>query len=106
MPDQLFPIGRITASTTTLERIERAGWDPMELILRHAAGDFGDAGEEHTEINEETIRGKVGTILSVHSLPDGAVIWVTTSLEPTGEAHTWMMCPASIESAMVINTEH
>ncbi|MBB4635632.1 hypothetical protein [Longimicrobium terrae] len=94
MPYQLFPLGVVTATPAALDQLERAGRDPMEFILRHAAGDHGEVGEDSVQINRVTIRVKVGTILSAYPLPDGETIWVSTSLQQTGEAHTCVMCPS------------
>lgn len=94
MPGQLFSIGIVTATPAAIEELERAGVDPLELVARHASGDYGRALEDSGQINHETVREKVGTILSVYQVADGIDIWVATSLQETGEVHTCVLCPS------------
>lgn len=94
MPDQLFPTGVLTATPAALARLERAGVDILVLVGRHAAGDYGSVMPDSVRINQETIREKVGSILSIYPLEEGNEIWVATSLQETGEAHTCLLCPS------------
>lgn len=93
MPLQLFSIGIVTGTRAALERLEIAGQNPAELVHRHATGEFGDVDWDSVGANFETIRRRVGTILSIYGLLDGEVIWVATSLQENGEAHTCVMLP-------------
>jgi hypothetical protein len=94
MARQRFPIGFITATPAAFEQLEQANVDPFALIARHASGDYGSALEEGVQINEETIRDKAGTVLSIYEIADGTEVWVATSLVETGGAHTYVLCPS------------
>jgi hypothetical protein len=88
-----FSIGIVTITPAAFDVLDEADMDPLELVARHASGDYGRAAEDSVQANEETIREKVGTILSVYQVTDGIEVWVATSLQETGEAHTCVMCP-------------
>lgn len=90
----LFPAGVLTATPAALTRLHRAGVDPVALVDRHVSGDYGSAAEDSVRINQETIREKIGTILSVYTLGDKGEIWVATSLYENGHANTCVLCPA------------
>lgn len=94
MAGQHFSIGIVTATPAAVAELERTGVHPLELVARHASCDYGIAAEDSVQANEETIREKIGTILSVYQVADGLEIWVSTSLQQTGEAHTCVMCPS------------
>jgi hypothetical protein len=93
MAGQLFPIGVLTATPAALAELERAGVDILVLVARHSGGDYGIAMEDGVRINQETIQEKVGTILSIYPLTNEDEIWVATSLQEAGEAHTCVLCP-------------
>lgn len=94
MPVQLFPVGVVTATPAALDQLHRAGVDPVDLVHRHASGDYGTVAEDSARINEETIRERIGTILSVYPLGEEDKIWVSTSLHEDGDAHTCVLCPS------------
>ena len=53
-----FPLGQVTATLAAFEAMQWQGICPMELIRRHASGDWGevmnDRGRERNNINSKT----------------------------------------------------
>lgn len=94
MSIHLFPVGVVTATPAARAKLGAAGVDPVHLVDRHASGDFGSAEADSVRINQETIREKIGTILSIYPLGEEATIWVGTSLYENGDAHTCVLCPS------------
>jgi hypothetical protein len=92
-----FSLGRVVATPGALAALEKVGLGPIDLIARHASGDFGDAlCEEDKEANYEALRN--GTrLLSAYYLPDRTKVWLITDgvINPdTGERYaTTLLLP-------------
>lgn len=72
-----FCLGRLVATPAALEALERNYVSGFTYIRRHAAGDWGELGEEDSQINDQAVIGG-GRILSAYLLPDETKIWVIT----------------------------
>jgi len=51
-----FSLGRLVATRGALAALERNAQSPMELIARHAAGDWGEVGTEDWAENELSLQ--------------------------------------------------
>ena len=52
----LFPLGSVVATPGALEVLEETGTDALELLRRHAAGDWGEVPPEDARENERSVR--------------------------------------------------
>ena len=64
---RLFPLGRIAATLGAMEVLDETGTDPLALLSRHVAGDWGEVCPEDAAENERSVRHGL-RILSVHGL--------------------------------------
>jgi hypothetical protein len=72
-----FHLGRIVATPGAIVALEFAGADALELLRRHANGDWGDLGVEDKRLNDEAILNG-SRILSAYNLAGGERLWVLT----------------------------
>jgi len=71
-----FPLGTIVATPAALDRMERHGIHAIDLISRHARGDWGDLDPEDLAANEAALRHG-GRLFSAYGLGDQK-LWVIT----------------------------
>ncbi len=75
----LFPLGNLLATPTVLRHLESARIDPVDLVRRHASGDFGDLCVEDRAANSHAI--EVGhRVLSAYVIR-GEKIYVITEAD-------------------------
>ena len=89
----LFALGRIVATPGAIERMERYGIDPAELLRRHHGGDWGDIHPEDRGLNEEALVTGA-RIFSVYGKYEGGEdrrIWVIT--EADDRSSTCLLLP-------------
>ncbi|MFZ4394589.1 MAG: hypothetical protein ACOYOU_03065 [Kiritimatiellia bacterium] len=72
-----FPLGQLVATPGALDAISRAGQSPLEILLRHAANDWGEVGNEDWQANDEAL-GNGERLLSAYTLANGEKIWIIT----------------------------
>jgi hypothetical protein len=70
----------VLATPGVIEAAERAGDDLMNIIRRHAAGDWGTVGPEDRRANERALRDG-SRLLSAYLLRDGTKVWVITEAD-------------------------
>jgi hypothetical protein len=63
-----FELGRICATPGALETLERHQVNPLLLLGRHMAGDWGDVCPEDAKANEDAIQAGA-RLFSVYVLP-------------------------------------
>jgi hypothetical protein len=89
----LFDPGRLLSTPGALAAIAEANQNPLLLIYRHLAGDWGQLGDHDMRANAEAL--KCGSrILSVYVLSTGVKIWIITEAEDddgTREATTILL---------------
>jgi len=73
----LFALGQIVGTPGALQALEEAEQNPLEFILRHVTGDWGEMPEEDVRENERSVTGGL-RIFSSYALESGAKIWVIT----------------------------
>jgi len=76
-PKPLFALGQIVGTPGALQALEEAEQNPLELILRHVTGDWGEMPEEDVIENERSVTRGL-RIFSSYALNTGAKIWVIT----------------------------
>jgi hypothetical protein len=75
-----FPLGRLAATPGALQAMQDSGQTPAAFLRRHAAGDWGEVGEENGRLNDEALRG--GTrILSAYRTLKGEKVWIITEAD-------------------------
>jgi hypothetical protein len=86
MADIRFDLGPVVATPDALEALQRNGVEPIQLLLRHVTGDWGNLDAEDTKANEEAL--KTGArLLSSYELPDGEKVWIITDCEVDSAHH-------------------
>ena len=76
-----FPTGKLVATPAALETLARAGVSPLDLVLRHQSGDWGDLDAEDKQANGEALLDG-SRIFSAYVLPTtGEKVWVITEAD-------------------------
>ena len=71
-------LGQVYATINALAACERSGIDPQTLLNRHAGGDRGEQGGNHTQWNKGE-RAKSSYLLpEEYPLPTNTTVWVVT----------------------------
>ena len=75
-----FHLGPVVATPGALAALEKNGSNGLELLARHASGDWGDLDRDDKRANDAAL--KTGArILSAYHLPDDTKIWIITDAE-------------------------
>jgi hypothetical protein len=77
---RLFSLGRIVATPGALALLAATGADPLELLSRHASGDWGEVPPEDARENELSVREGF-RIISNYPLSDAGRIWIITEAD-------------------------
>jgi hypothetical protein len=72
----LFDLGSVVATPCCLRHCVKNNIDPMHLIQRHAAGDWGDLGTDDTNANIHAVQHDL-RIFSSYIVGDGKVWCIT-----------------------------
>lgn len=81
-----FDLGPLVATPGALEALERTGTHALDLIRRHARGDWGELCDEDRTANASAL-STGARLMSVYRLSDGTVLWVITDAEIDNEHH-------------------
>ena len=76
-PKPLFRLGQVVGTQGALQAFEETGQSPLEFLLRHVTGDWGDLSEEDKAENQLAIEQGLRTF-SAYKLNNGIKIWVIT----------------------------
>ena len=74
-----FPLGKVVA-TPGHQRLEAVKEVPLELIRRHARGDWGEVCAEDARENDLSVESGF-RILSAYTLSTGVKVWVITEAD-------------------------
>jgi hypothetical protein len=75
-----FSLGQTVATPGALEALGRNNSNGLDLLQRHARGDWGDVDAEDAAANDQaTVDG--GRLLSAYTLADGTRLWVITEAD-------------------------
>ena len=75
-PESMFALGRVTATPGALNYLERIEEQPMNLIRRHVAGDWGDLCADDIKANHQSILD--GTRILSAYIMNGEKLYVIT----------------------------
>jgi hypothetical protein len=73
----LFDLGRIVGTPGALDALIAAKHEPVDLLIRHVTGDWGDLENEDKKENELSVKEGF-RILSAYHFETGAKVWVIT----------------------------
>ena len=81
----LFPLGRLVITTNLLREFQENDPDQWEgdlktLILRHAAGDWGDLDSHDRCANNSALKHG-GRLFSAYTTGNGTKVWVITEAD-------------------------
>ena len=76
----LFALGQVVATPAALAAIEEAGQNPMQFLLRHVTGDWGDLPEEDKQENEFSLDHGF-RIFSAYHTTNGVKFYVITEYD-------------------------
>ena len=75
--EPLFDLGQIVGTPGALQAMQEAEQDPLELLVRHVTGDWGDLPDEDLAENELSVERGL-RVFSSYKLNTGAKVWVIT----------------------------
>jgi hypothetical protein len=76
----MFDLGKVVATPAALESLERAKQTPVDLLKRHAKGDWGIVDAFDREQNEVALK-QGDRILSAYFLKTGEKLWIITEAD-------------------------
>ena len=75
-----FALGQLVATPGAIEALSSEYNEGLELVMRHAAGDFGDVCTEDAALNSEAIREGY-RILSAYTTRSSVKVWIITEAD-------------------------
>lgn len=76
----LFSLGRVVATPGALSLLAATATDPVKLLGRHAAGDWGEVPAEDAKENEISVREGF-RILSSYAVGENEKVWIITEAD-------------------------
>ncbi len=77
VPSAKFELGQQVATPAALKAVHGAGQSVLDMLARHAAGDWGDLGDEDRRLNDAALTDG-GRLFSAYTLTTGEQVWVIT----------------------------
>lgn len=75
-----FNLGQVVATPGAIEAMEEAGNTPLDFLMRHVNGDWGDVDAEDSQANDVAL--KLGErLLSSYKTDKGVKLWVITEAD-------------------------
>ncbi len=78
---RLSSLGRIVATPGALALLAATGTDPVELLSRHASGDWGEVPPEDARENERSLKHGWRILSSYRVGEEGSKIWLITEAD-------------------------
>lgn len=76
----LFPLGQVCATPAAMDLMEQMSLSPLEFIVRHVFGDWGQVCQDDRDANQAALQN--GTrLLSAYEVPNGQRLWVLTEAD-------------------------
>jgi hypothetical protein len=85
----LFDLGQLVATPGALAALEKSGQGPMDFLVRHVVGDWGELCDEDRKENQFSLE-KGFRLLSSYKTNAGDRLWVITESD---RAHTTLLLP-------------
>ncbi len=76
----LFDLGSLVSTPGALAALAKSGQTPLDFLLRHITGDWGDLEEEDLKENELSVKQGF-RILSSYKTNAGQKVWVITDAD-------------------------
>jgi hypothetical protein len=76
----MFALGQVVATPGSLKAMTELDISPLELVHRHATGDWGDLGAEDQHQNQIAIRSSL-RVFSSYKLSASTKIWIITEAD-------------------------
>ena len=80
MDSAKFSLGQTVATPGALDALSQANQDPLALLARHQAGDWGELSAEDKQENELSLQQGF-RILSAYTLTTGLKVWLITEAD-------------------------
>lgn len=77
----LFPLGRVVATPGALEVLEDTRTDALDLLRRHAAGDWGEVPSEDARENRLSVREGFRVLSSYPVGEAREKVWIITEAD-------------------------
>lgn len=94
----LFPLGQIVATPAALRLLQELAVDPLDLLTRHARGDWGTLDVDDIQANEQAL-AHGSRIMSVYRFP-----WIPGCSTP-GIQTIWLITEADRSSTCALLPE-
>jgi hypothetical protein len=75
-----FSLGQLVATPGALEALQQANQSPLEFLVRHGRGDWGDVCKDDGRLNDEAVEDG-SRIFSAYQTSLGAKLWVITEAD-------------------------
>ena len=85
----LFVLGQVVATPGALAALEKSGQRPMDFLMRHVTGDWGELCEDDCKENQFSLE-KGFRLLSAYKTNAGDRLWIITESD---RAHTTLLLP-------------
>lgn len=76
----LFCLGRVVATPSALETLTQHGLTAIDLLTRHAAGDWGDISHDDAMANQTALQSG-SRLFSSYCIADNAKVWIITEAD-------------------------
>lgn len=76
----IFCLGRTVATAHALQVLAQHGTTPLSLLMRHAAGDWGDVPPDDVQANHAALKSGTRLFSSYQIGPD-ARLWIITEAD-------------------------
>jgi hypothetical protein len=77
----LFPLGQVVATPGAISVMETHGIDPIEMLRRHAIGDWGDLCDEDRAENDLSLRDGLRLFSAYGDTASRTRLWVITEAD-------------------------
>jgi len=85
-----FSPGQIVATPDALAAMEENQCQPLTLLARHLAGDWGVLPAEDAQLNDEALKSD-GRLLSSYLIAPETAVWLITDQMPEGNVTTFLL---------------
>lgn len=75
--DAKFRTGEVVATPGAIAAMQKHLCQPLSLLARHLAGDWGDVPPEDAQLNDEALKSE-GRLLSSYPIGGNERIWIIT----------------------------